>query len=91
MPLNAHGKYLVARLQKRDRGLGAAASFQMIRTHLLDAHLIELYPSSRTVVLVVPFSDLRHSCTELEWLELRADLDRKGIPVMKWRWWQFWH
>lgn len=90
VPLNARGKPLLATSGEKDRGIGLPASFDMVREHLLDAHSIELFPSTRTVILGIPFSELRCECTEPEWHKLQADLDELEIPTTRRRWWRFW-
>jgi len=70
--------------------VGMPATFELLQQHLTDALRIDLFPSTRAVVLVIPFSELRHECTESEWRELQVGLAAKGIRTTRRRWWQFW-
>ena len=75
--------------RSRDNGIGADASLHEIVTNLQAAERVELFPASRIVVLDIRFSELRHTCDETEWGQLKKHLEKSGIQTRRAKWWEF--
>lgn len=73
----------------RDKGIGTEASLSEIFSNLPLATRIELFPESRVVMLDVRFGELRHTCDEQEWDQVKQHLARVGVSTRRARWWEF--
>jgi hypothetical protein len=76
--------------KRRFHGYGFEKPLQFLEDNLPMAHRVELFPEERIVFLDIPFGELYHKCTDLEWREFSDLLVAKNIRIRKKRWWRFW-